>query len=138
MPDFQNGGAAPDDTLEPLHDGYILQDGMILAADLPHLESLNKFAYDVIKTQVRDHFEGLQEGQEPDWFTLRNDLFDMLKSHTKAKASVTIEGFKRQSTLVGKAASVVSPAAPPLVSSTLKRGLTFAMGRPMARIGASG
>ena len=46
--------------------GYILDGGNIIPIDTPKIESLNKFAYDVIKMQVKDHFEALEEGQEAD------------------------------------------------------------------------
>lgn len=37
------------------HNGYIIEDGNIIAIDQPHLDALNKYAYDVIKAQVMEH-----------------------------------------------------------------------------------
>ena len=78
-----------------------MQDGIVIAADLPHLENMNKYAYDVIKTQVTDHFAGPDADTEPDFFTLKGDLFEMLKSrfsslkdHTSNKAKAALDGLE--------------------------------------------
>ena len=42
--------------------GYILEDGNIIAIDKPSLDALNKYAYDVIKAQVSSHIEKLEPG----------------------------------------------------------------------------
>ena len=78
-----------------------MQDGIILAAELPHLENMNRYAYDVIKTQVKDHFAGPNADAEPDFFTLKGDLFEMLKNrfsslkdHTSNKAKAALDGLE--------------------------------------------
>ena len=42
--------------------GYIVEDGNIIAIDQPHLDKVNRFALDVIKVQVTDHFNAITDG----------------------------------------------------------------------------
>ena len=51
-------------------DGYILEkDGNMIPIDRfkEASNTPNKIAYDVIKVQVKDHFDALQEGEEADF-----------------------------------------------------------------------
>ena len=51
------GGSALGADIEDLTSGYIIDDGNLIPIDNIAHEALNKFAYDAIKVQVKDHFE---------------------------------------------------------------------------------
>ena len=66
--------------------GYILEDGNIIAIDQPSLDALNKYAYDVIKAQVTDHIEKLEEGQEANFEKLKGDFMNVIEKNQMTKA----------------------------------------------------
>ena len=69
---------AIDDSGQP-NNGYIInEDGNIIVVDKPHLTSLNKYAADVIKTAVTDHFAGLDAEDEGDFTQLKGNLMQAL------------------------------------------------------------
>ena len=68
--------------------GYILEDGNIIAIDKPSLDALNKYAYDVIKAQVSSHVEKLEEGQEANFEKLKGDFMTVLEKNQMTKANV--------------------------------------------------
>ena len=51
------GGSALGVDIDVNNSGYIIEDGNLIPIDNIALEALNKFAYDAIKVQVKDHFE---------------------------------------------------------------------------------
>ena len=51
------GSSALGAEIEDLTSGYIIDDGNLIPIDNIAHEALNKFAYDAIKVQVKDHFE---------------------------------------------------------------------------------
>ena len=68
--------------------GYILEDGNIIAIDKPSLDALNKYAYDVIKAQVSSHIEKLEEGQEANFEKLKGDFMTVIEKNQMTKANV--------------------------------------------------
>ena len=85
------GGSEPPDSAvdglggEDGANGYIIDNGNIITIDQPHLEALNKFAYDVIKVQVTDHFDqfnGYMDGEEePDYGKFKGNLISALQKN---------------------------------------------------------
>lgn len=69
---------------DPNVSGYIFDGPSIISIDKPRLEGLNKYAYDVIKTQVMDHFEEVGasgDGEKDiDVDKLKVNLFDLLRA----------------------------------------------------------
>ena len=61
--------------------GYILEAGNIIAIDQPRLQAVNRFALDVIKVQVSDHFEKLNEGEDGDFNKLKGNLMSILEKN---------------------------------------------------------
>ena len=65
--------------------GYILEDGNLIAIDGPSVDGVNKFALDVIKVQVKDHFD-IQEEEEVEFNKLRGNLMNILEKNAAMKA----------------------------------------------------
>ena len=69
---------AIDDSGQP-NNGYIInEDGTIIVVDKANVNSLNKYAADVIKTEVTDHFADLDEDADGDFTHLKGKLMDAL------------------------------------------------------------
>ena len=58
------------------NNGYILEDGQMIAIERINFKESNpsKYAFDVIKVQVKDHFDGLKEGEEADFDQIKNNF----------------------------------------------------------------
>ena len=55
------------------------------------MDALNKYAYDVIKTQVMEHVESLKEGQEANFEKLKSDFVIVLEKNSMTKAPANAE-----------------------------------------------
>ena len=55
--------------------GYIIEGGNMMLIETPQVEAVSKFAYDVIKVQVKDYFDELEDLEnEGDFDELRDNL----------------------------------------------------------------
>ena len=55
------------------------------------MDALNKYAYDVIKTQVMEHVESLLEGQEANFEKLKSNFVIALEKNSMTKAPANAE-----------------------------------------------
>lgn len=83
----EGGAAEPPDTgydnmgnEEGTSNGYILDGGSIIPIDAaPKIDSLNKYAYDVIKVTVNDHEEWEDEDEEEHFLKMKGSLLSALQ-----------------------------------------------------------
>jgi hypothetical protein len=55
--------------------GYIIEGGNMMLIETPQVEAVSKFAYDVIKVQVKDYFDELEDLEnDGDFDELRDNL----------------------------------------------------------------
>ena len=85
----QVGGQANDSDLKALvaeleGSGYIIEGGNITSMDLPHLDTANKLAMNVIQTQVRDHYDP-ELDEDANFDKLKGNLMKALEKNAAAR-----------------------------------------------------
>ena len=78
-----NGGPGTD--LPQIPNGYIIEDGGIIPIDMPSLKAMNKYALDVITTEVTDHIAEIVEDEEATFNKLKGNLFNKVNARAKSK-----------------------------------------------------
>ena len=72
--------------------GYILDGGNIIPIDLPKIDTLNKYAYDVIKMQVKDYEEWPDDEEDAHFENLKGSLMSVLERNSlKSKPGKSIK-----------------------------------------------
>ena len=73
--------------------GYILDGGSIIPIEAtPKIDSLNKYAFDVIKTTVKDHEEWEEEDEEENFLKMKGTLLSALQRQSlKSKPRKSIK-----------------------------------------------